>query len=148
VKRHRTGEFEKKYVATMGVEVNPLPFSTSLGQIVYNCWYVNDDTHERDWPNPASMSDAHLPSAALSALLSRDTAGQEKFGEYKEASIQERYEVLFASVSHVVCVASLVLCCEVVSVMATTSAETLRSSCSMSRRASHTSLYRTGTKVR
>lgn len=38
VKRHRTGEFEKKYVATMGVEVNPLPFSTSLGQVVYNCW--------------------------------------------------------------------------------------------------------------
>jgi len=38
VKRHRTGEFEKKYVATMGVEVNPLPFSTSLGQIVFNCW--------------------------------------------------------------------------------------------------------------
>jgi small GTP-binding protein len=38
VKRHRTGEFEKRYVATMGVEVNPLPFSTSLGQIVYNCW--------------------------------------------------------------------------------------------------------------
>ena len=24
--------------ATMGVEVNPLPFSTSLGQVVYNCW--------------------------------------------------------------------------------------------------------------
>jgi len=38
VKRHRTGEFEKKYVATMGVEVNPLPFSTSLGPVVYNCW--------------------------------------------------------------------------------------------------------------
>jgi len=38
VKRHRTGEFEKKYVATMGVEVNPLPFFTSLGQIVFNCW--------------------------------------------------------------------------------------------------------------
>jgi GTP-binding nuclear protein Ran len=38
VKRHRTGEFEKKYVATMGVEVNPLAFSTSLGPIVFNCW--------------------------------------------------------------------------------------------------------------
>jgi GTP-binding nuclear protein Ran len=22
----------------MGVEVNPLPFSTSLGPVVYNCW--------------------------------------------------------------------------------------------------------------
>lgn len=38
VKRHRTGEFEKKYIATMGVEVNPLPFYTNLGQIVFNCW--------------------------------------------------------------------------------------------------------------
>lgn len=38
VKRHRTGEFEKKYVATMGVEVHPLPFHTTLGQVVFNCW--------------------------------------------------------------------------------------------------------------
>jgi len=38
VKRHRTGEFEKKYVATMGVEVHPLPFYTTLGPIVFNCW--------------------------------------------------------------------------------------------------------------
>jgi GTP-binding nuclear protein Ran len=38
VKRHRTGEFEKKYVATMGVEVNPLPFYTDLGQVIFNCW--------------------------------------------------------------------------------------------------------------
>ncbi len=38
VKRHRTGEFEKKYVATMGVEVSPLTFSTNLGPICFNCW--------------------------------------------------------------------------------------------------------------
>jgi len=38
VKRHRTGEFEKKYVATMGVEVNPLPFFTTLGPVIFNCW--------------------------------------------------------------------------------------------------------------
>jgi GTP-binding nuclear protein Ran len=38
VKRHRTGEFEKKYVATMGVEVHPLPFYTNLGHVVFNCW--------------------------------------------------------------------------------------------------------------
>lgn len=38
VKRHRTGEFEKKYVATMGVEVHPLPFYTNLGQVIFNCW--------------------------------------------------------------------------------------------------------------
>ena len=28
VKRHLTGEFEKKYVATLGVEVHPLLFHT------------------------------------------------------------------------------------------------------------------------
>jgi GTP-binding nuclear protein Ran len=38
VKRHRTGEFEKKYVATMGVEVHPLKFHTNLGSVVFNCW--------------------------------------------------------------------------------------------------------------
>lgn len=38
VKRHRSGEFEKKYVATMGVEVHPLTFSTNLGPICFNCW--------------------------------------------------------------------------------------------------------------
>eukprot|EP00808_Paulinella_micropora_P020558 g52157.t1 len=38
VKRHRTGEFTKKYVATMGVEVNPLPFYTNRGAVIFNCW--------------------------------------------------------------------------------------------------------------
>jgi len=38
VKRHKSGEFEKKYVATLGVEVHPLTFYTSLGAIIYNCW--------------------------------------------------------------------------------------------------------------
>ena len=30
VKRHLTGEFEKKYIATLGVEVHPLGFTTVL----------------------------------------------------------------------------------------------------------------------
>ena len=38
VKRHRTGEFDKKYVATMGVEVHPLPFYTNLGNVIFSCW--------------------------------------------------------------------------------------------------------------
>jgi len=38
LKRHLTGEFEKKYVATMGAEVHPLTFSTNLGKITFNCW--------------------------------------------------------------------------------------------------------------
>jgi len=38
VKRHLTGEFEKKYIATLGVEVHPLRFHTNFGEIIFNCW--------------------------------------------------------------------------------------------------------------
>lgn len=38
VKRHLTGEFEKKYVATLGVEVHPLVFYTTRGPIRFNVW--------------------------------------------------------------------------------------------------------------
>ena len=33
-----TGEFEKKYVATLGVEVHPLAFTTNRGPIIFNVW--------------------------------------------------------------------------------------------------------------
>jgi len=38
VKRHLTGEFEKKYIATLGVEVHPLGFTTNLGKITFDVW--------------------------------------------------------------------------------------------------------------
>jgi len=38
VKRHLTGEFEKKYVPTLGVEVHPLTFHTNKGVIRFNVW--------------------------------------------------------------------------------------------------------------
>ena len=38
VKRHITGEFEKKYIATLGVEVHPIPFNTNRGTIRFNVW--------------------------------------------------------------------------------------------------------------
>lgn len=38
VKRHKTGEFEKRYMATIGVEVHPMKFSTNLGEIVFDVW--------------------------------------------------------------------------------------------------------------
>lgn len=38
VKRHITGEFEKKYVATLGVQVYPLKFYTNMGLIQFNVW--------------------------------------------------------------------------------------------------------------
>ena len=33
-----TGEFEKIYIATLGVEVHPLQFYTNYGSIMFNCW--------------------------------------------------------------------------------------------------------------
>src|ERR1700722_9284289 len=38
VKRHLSGEFEKKYIATVGVEVHPLVFHTNYGPICFNAW--------------------------------------------------------------------------------------------------------------
>jgi len=38
VKRHKTGEFEKRYIATIGVEVHPLKFMTSRGPIIFSVW--------------------------------------------------------------------------------------------------------------
>eukprot|EP00922_Rhytidocystis_sp_ex-Travisia-forbesii_P060325 GHVS01089430.1.p1 GENE.GHVS01089430.1~~GHVS01089430.1.p1 ORF type:complete len:218 (+),score=32.30 GHVS01089430.1:177-830(+) len=38
VKRHLTGEFEKKYIPTLGVEVHPLRFDTNYGPLVFNVW--------------------------------------------------------------------------------------------------------------
>ena len=38
VKRVVTGEFEKKYIATVGVEVRSLLFNTNFGQLAFDCW--------------------------------------------------------------------------------------------------------------
>eukprot|EP00760_Papus_ankaliazontas_P006320 PhM_4_TR12994/c1_g1_i2/m.67217/K07936/RAN; GTP-binding nuclear protein Ran len=38
VKRHKTGEFEKRYIATVGVDVHPLYFLTNRGRICFNVW--------------------------------------------------------------------------------------------------------------
>jgi GTP-binding nuclear protein Ran len=38
VKRHLDGQFERKYVPTLGVEVHPLPFYTTHGKMLLNIW--------------------------------------------------------------------------------------------------------------
>lgn len=38
VKRHLTGEFEKRYIATVGAEVHPMGFNTNRGPIKFNVW--------------------------------------------------------------------------------------------------------------
>lgn len=38
VKRHLTGEFEKRYIPTHGVEVHPMNFKTSRGEVILDVW--------------------------------------------------------------------------------------------------------------
>ena len=38
VKRHLTGEFEKRYISTIGAEVHPIVFCTSCGNIKFEVW--------------------------------------------------------------------------------------------------------------
>ncbi|CAG9333055.1 unnamed protein product [Blepharisma stoltei] len=38
VKRHLTGEYEKRYIATVGVDVHPLTFYTTRGPVCFNVW--------------------------------------------------------------------------------------------------------------
>jgi GTP-binding nuclear protein Ran len=38
IKRHLTGEFDKRYIPTMGVEVHPMGFHTSEGKVLLNIW--------------------------------------------------------------------------------------------------------------
>lgn len=38
VTRHRTGEFTKPYIATMGVDLNPVLFKTNKGLVTMNIW--------------------------------------------------------------------------------------------------------------
>lgn len=38
VKRHKSGEFEKKYIATVGAEVHPINFFTNKGTVKFIIW--------------------------------------------------------------------------------------------------------------
>lgn len=38
VNRHATGQFERKYLATVGLEVTPLTFTTTKGEVTFNVW--------------------------------------------------------------------------------------------------------------
>lgn len=36
--RHLTGEYEKKYIATIGVQLSTVSFDTNMGKIIFNIW--------------------------------------------------------------------------------------------------------------
>ncbi|KAI9824693.1 MAG: GTP-binding nuclear protein gsp1/Ran [Phylliscum demangeonii] len=66
VKRHLTGEFEKKYNATQGVEVHPMAFTT-------------------DWDGDEPVADAdQAQNFGMIQFDVWDTAGQEKFGGLRD----------------------------------------------------------------
>jgi GTP-binding nuclear protein Ran len=71
VKRHMTGEFEKKYVATLGVEVHPLVFHTNRGAIRFNVWV-------------RKLQSDFCGKCELMFVQLQDTAGQEKFGGLRD----------------------------------------------------------------
>ncbi len=57
LKRHRTGEFDPKYIATMGVDVTPLTFHTTEGDIIFKVWDCAGD------PNFRGLGDAYYQQA-------------------------------------------------------------------------------------
>lgn len=42
IRRHLTGEFEKRYISTKGVEVIPIAFNTNKGPVILNVWDCGD----------------------------------------------------------------------------------------------------------
>jgi GTP-binding nuclear protein Ran len=38
INKHKTGEFKKKYITTVGVEVTNIIFYTNIGKMICNCW--------------------------------------------------------------------------------------------------------------
>ena len=72
VKRHLTGEFEKKYVATLGVEVRPGQTELNISTIKTVC--VPSQVHPLVF---------HTNRGAIRFNV-WDTAGQEKFGGLRD----------------------------------------------------------------
>merc|ERR1719213_1161079 len=67
VKRHLTGEFEKKYIPTLGVEVHPLAFNTNCGTLCFNVW----DTAGRRSSAACATATTSRGSALSSCLMSQ-----------------------------------------------------------------------------
>jgi GTP-binding nuclear protein Ran len=77
VKRHRTGEFEKKYIATLGVEVHPMVFHTNHGPIRLNVW----DTAGQE--RFKAITSAHYRKS-LGALIVYDLTKENSFQSVKK----------------------------------------------------------------
>ena len=73
VKRHLTGEFEKKYIPTLGVEVHPLKFTTNCGVICFNVWdTAGQEDYDRLRPLSYPMTDVFVVAFSVSSRPSFD----------------------------------------------------------------------------
>lgn len=89
VKRHMTGEFEKKYVATLGVEVHPLVFHTNRGKIRFNVWDtagqekfggLRDGYYIQVRQDPLIVADTKVARTTLNRTATRLCASSSKIG--------------------------------------------------------------------
>eukprot|EP00298_Acanthocystis_sp_HF-20_P029786 c8711_g1_i1.p1 GENE.c8711_g1_i1~~c8711_g1_i1.p1 ORF type:complete len:234 (+),score=67.39 c8711_g1_i1:51-704(+) len=89
VKRHLSGEFEKKYIATVGAEVHPLDFYTNYGKFIFDVW----DTAGQE--RMGGLRDAYYINSHAAIIMfdvtSRDT--------YK--SVQDWYKDLIRVVDNI-----------------------------------------------
>jgi len=74
IKRHLTGEFQKKYQATLGVAVNPLDFSTSRGEVIFNMWDCAGHFPNMgdNWQDHWSRADAVIIMYDVTSSISKD----------------------------------------------------------------------------
>lgn len=77
IKRWRTGEFETRYLPTIGVEVFPLTFNTDKGKIRLNVWDCAGD------PKLAGLEDGYWIQSHA-ALLMFDLTHSESFEVMKK----------------------------------------------------------------
>jgi len=89
VKRHITGEFEKKYVATVGAEVHPLDFYTNYGKFIFDVW----DTAGQE--RIGGLRDAYYISSHA-AIIMFDVTHRETY-----KSVQEWYKDLVRVVENI-----------------------------------------------
>lgn len=71
VHRTLTGEFNRNYVATLGVEVHPLTFYTNYGVVTFNVWDIAGKF-------PGELSDAYY-TKAVGGIVMFDVTSQESY---------------------------------------------------------------------
>ena len=74
IKRHTTGEFSPKYVATVGYEIHHLSFETTAGPIEFNVWDISgrENFGSLVFKGPTSDIDAAIVMFDLTSKITMD----------------------------------------------------------------------------